>query len=234
MLIQSKQIKKLLASRVRVNAFAGGSSTSVVVTTAITTALASAGYGGGSVPVTPSSGESVTGIITTGSTNAVLIYTSSNKQPIVDNDGNEVYGRITEASSVYTLSYYSLVGGVETAYTAEGVNIDFEFAYRFDLKDLPTDSIISQKARNIADDPANQSGVYVTQVCTISGTNTVSNLSNTNIQTATAIFYINGQAILNTQGLATTTGGVVTVTPLTLGYSLETTDVLTASYYYNP
>lgn len=233
MLIQSKQIKKIFATRVRVNNFAGGSSTSIVVTTPITTALSTAGYNSSAVPVTASTAETTAGIITTGSTNVVLIYATSNKQPILDNAGNEVYGRITEALSVYTLSYYVLIAGVETAYTAEGINIDFEFSYRFEFKDLPTDAIISQKARNIADDPTNQSGVYVSEICTISGTNTVSNLGNSNIQTNTLVFYVNGQAIVNTQGIAATSGGVVTVTALTLGYSLETTDVLTATYFYN-
>jgi hypothetical protein len=63
---------------------------------------------------------------------------------------------------------------------------------------------------------------------TVSATNTITTLSPAPISGAKVRFYVNG--ILETAGVSITNGGVVTITPATLGYSIETTDIVTVGY----
>lgn len=233
MLLQSKQIKKIFAGRVRVAGFTTTATSSDTVTTDLTTALTTAGFNGGSVALTPSTGETTAGVITTGANNTALIFDATTGLPLDDGSGNEVYGRITEAAGVYTLSYYSLVAGVETAYSFSApTDIDFEFSYRYEFKDLPTDAIITTKARNINDDIPGTTGTLIIIILTIPGLNTIGNIGQTGIDLNTVNFFVNGQAIKNGQGISTTTAGVVTVTPGTLGYDIETTDIVTVSFKF--
>lgn len=233
MLLQSKQIKKLFAGRVRIDGFTTSAASSDVVTSELTTALTTAGYNGGSVALTPSTSETTAGVITTGGNNTVLIFDNATGLPVDDGSGNEVFGRLTELGSVYTLSYFSIVSGTETAYTfSSATDIDFEFAYRYEFKDLPTDAILAVKARNINDDVPGALGTLIIVGLTVTGLNTISNITQTGIDLNTVNFYVNGQAIKNGQGISTTTGGSVTVTPATLGYDIETTDIVTASFKF--
>jgi hypothetical protein len=64
----------------------------------------------------PSSGTTVKGVVVTTVYNRVVIRNFSDDE-ILDGSGNEVYGRITESAGTWTLSYYSLVSGTETAYS---------------------------------------------------------------------------------------------------------------------
>lgn len=51
----------------------------------------------------------------------------------VDDDGNLVYGRLTESSGTWTLSFYSLVFGVETAYSfTQQVNLNWYYHELFE------------------------------------------------------------------------------------------------------
>ena len=111
------------------------------VTVAITATLATAGRGAGLVPTTVSTGESVQGIIVTGGINRVEIFNTSLKDRFYAN-GNLVYGRITEAAGVYTLTYYYLNGAIETPYSISGpIAIDFVINYRFKIGTFPSDNL---------------------------------------------------------------------------------------------
>jgi hypothetical protein len=65
---------------------------------------------------TESSGSTVAGVVTTTVYNKVTIRNSANDDEYLDAFGNIVYGRITKSGSVWTLSYYSSIAGVETVY----------------------------------------------------------------------------------------------------------------------
>lgn len=56
---------------------------------------------------------------------AVLRYASgvNENDQIVDGSGNIVYGRVTESTGVWTLSYYVLIGGTETAYSFSSTDV---------------------------------------------------------------------------------------------------------------
>lgn len=69
---------------------------------------------------TPSSGSASLGVVVTGSYNKVTLRHASGvneNDQIDDGLGNIVYGRVTESVGVWTLSYYVLLSGTETAYT---------------------------------------------------------------------------------------------------------------------
>lgn len=70
--------------------------------------------------VVESSGPTVEGAVTTVPHNLVLLRQASGTsagQAFSDTNGNTVYGRLTKSGAVWTLSYYSLVSGTETAYS---------------------------------------------------------------------------------------------------------------------
>lgn len=65
---------------------------------------------------TPSTAQNVEGIVVNAPHNYIHVFDTS-QDAIFDGSGNKVYGRLTYAASVWTLSYYSNVAGTETAYS---------------------------------------------------------------------------------------------------------------------
>lgn len=228
-LLQSKQVEKILTCYNRVDGFTTSAATSDVVTTPITTALTTAGNNGVAVPLQVSTDVFTIGVVTAGS-NRVLIFDNTNKLPISDGNGDEVYGRITEAAGVYTLSYFVETAGVETAYAMVGADIDFEFAYRFDFVRFPADATIKVKSRNVGDDPASGgSGSSVEEIINISALNTFADL--TFNPSSNVILYINGKGEDNLSGGAfTEVAKAITWSSGNAGYDAETTDRAVAVY----
>jgi hypothetical protein len=70
---------------------------------------------------TPSGGLTSKGVVVTNPYNKVIIYYLNGDQ-VEDSLGNEVYAKITYSSPNYTLTYYSVQSGIETAYTFTGSN----------------------------------------------------------------------------------------------------------------
>lgn len=60
---------------------------------------------------------SVLGVVTDAPYNKVTLLDATNADQLKDADGNIIYGRVTFAASVWTISYYVLLGTTETAYT---------------------------------------------------------------------------------------------------------------------
>jgi hypothetical protein len=89
----------------------------------------------------------------TSGANRVLIYDSTTNNKLIDTNGNEVYGRITESGGVYTLSYFVEVAGVETAFTMTAGTIDFLFPYRFTFTQFPSDAPIRVQSSFVGEDP---------------------------------------------------------------------------------
>lgn len=65
---------------------------------------------------TPSSGSTVQGVVVTAPYNKVVLR-NSNGDDLVDGSGNVVYGRVTESTGVWTLTYYVDITGTETPYS---------------------------------------------------------------------------------------------------------------------
>ena len=159
-LIAAKQISKLIGSYVKVSNITTVG-TSINITTTLTTALLTAGYNGGPVPVVHSSNEASMGVITSSNNNVVFLFNAVTKEKVYYN-GNQIYGRIVNPllyPSYYTIIFYYLNSGVETAYTfLTNITLDYEIPYRFLLKDAPTDGIINNKVRFMPDDCSGGSG----------------------------------------------------------------------------
>lgn len=229
--IPAKQIFKIQAAPVRVGALSVASSaTSTVVTTGITTALSTAADGS-SVPLQVSSSNGL-GIITTGANNRCEIYNATSKDKILAANGEEVYGRLTEASGVYTLSYFTLPNtGTETAYTfPSATSIDFEFGYRFDFARLPIDALISMSTRNISDDPSGAgSGTLFAEQIAVTATNTLALLTKTPVAASTLELIVNGTSQDSFADFSLS-GRTITWNAGAAGFALATTDRVIARY----
>lgn len=231
MKIQAKQIARVLAAAIRVNGFAVATTTSsTVATSAITTALSTASDGS-AVPLQVSSSNGP-GVITTGANNRIEIYNSTSKDKILAANGEEVYGRLTEAGAAYTLSYFTLPNtGTEAPYTfPAATTIDFEFAYRFELHQVPTDSIIALSTRNINNDSSAGGAAPFGEVLAITATNTVALLTKTPTSQSTVEFTVNGQ--MARPGFDFTIAGkTITWVPATALFDLATTDLCYVTYF---
>ena len=75
-------------------------------------------------------GDSTTGGVITNGTKAYKcqVRDHDSQDPIDDGSGNEVYGRLSYVGGNYTLTWYSLVSGVETSYNfTASVDLDLAF-----------------------------------------------------------------------------------------------------------
>ena len=79
----------------------------------------------------------------------VIIRAAGTDNGIPDDNSDEVYGVLTEAAGVYTLSYKNSDG---TNYTFSGVtSIDFYFVEVYDLEDVPTELAINRGVMGVID-----------------------------------------------------------------------------------
>lgn len=136
---------KLLAAHNGVLTFSSSAASSDVVTTEV---LAAANT---DTPQTALTAKgiytgTVSGII---DSKKVIIRAAGTDNGISDDNSDEVYGVLTEAAGVYTLSYYNADG---TAYTfGSSTNIDFYFVEVFDLKDVPVELAINRGVMGVID-----------------------------------------------------------------------------------
>ena len=229
--IPAKQIIKVMAASIRVVGLAVATTTaSTNVTTPITTALTTASDGA-AVPLVVSANVTTPGVITTGASARVEIYGSTSKDKILATNGEEVYARLSEASGVYTLSYFTLPNsGTETPYTfPAAANIDFEFAYRFELYQLPADAIIGMSSRNISDDAGAASGTLFGEPIAVTATNTLAALTKTPVSQSTVQLLVNSTQ--QEPGFDfTISGKAITWVPASAKFDLATTDRVYALY----
>lgn len=222
--LQPKQLEDYKIGRMGVLNFTG-SGLSDVVTTQLTAAA-----GADSVPVQVGALK-VEGFITTGANNKVIVVDSAQENAIDDGLGNEVYARLTESVGVYTLSYFSIQTGVETAVTLASTAINFYVNYNFLFKNLPNDILVRVKATMTGEDPSSQSGRSIrNEKLTVTGLNTLSNLAKTPIDNSLAL-YINGKTEQEGASEAfTRVAKVLTWDATDAQYDLETTDDVAAHY----
>jgi hypothetical protein len=233
-MVAAKQIRRTLSASARVSGVSV-SGNSAVVTTQITTTLSTAGDGGVSVPVQALGGSNTIGVIVTSPNNRCEIYNGTTKEKIAG-AGSEVYARLAESSGTYTLSFFTLVAGTETAHTfASATPIDFEFNYRFDFARFPADGIVGIKSRNVADD-ASSNGSVITESLTVTALNVISSLSKTPDKSSNVLLIINRVCYTPLGGAAapfSLAGKDITWNAANAGFSLETTDIAQVRYTTN-
>lgn len=84
-------------------------------------------------------GDAVTeGVPTVAPNNYISIVEKTSYTELEDGSGNRVYGRLTEAAGVWTLSYYVVIAGVETAHSLSANDIRFIYRKVFNQADRPT------------------------------------------------------------------------------------------------
>ena len=226
---QAKQINKVLSSPVQVNSFtANGASANA--TTAITAALSTAGSGGRAVPLQVSTDDFTMGVETN---NWICpIEDAATKDPI-EESGYEVYGRLSESSGVYTLTWFYDADGTETAYTfASPVSINFRFCYMFDFDRYPPKTACSIISKMIEDDPSSQSGRPFAEELTPTGTNTLPNLTYTPTNNTPVFLIVNGHTENSLSGGGfSVSGKALTWSVANAEYDLATTDEVIAFYW---
>jgi hypothetical protein len=238
-LLQRKQIEWVNAGWVAVSTFSatGGSG---VVTSALTTALATAGRGATGVPLQPSVSEGL-GVITVVPNNRVEIYDATLKTKLVDGNDNEVYGRITESGGAYTLTYYVLDGGTEVGHSiASAIDIDFFFPYRFTADKYPVDASISLGLKTVYQDAIPAAGASsvlpeVNEVIAVTAQDTLASLASLPVTNSAMRLSINGQIFSSVESSPafTRSGQALTWSAANAGFSLDTTDSVIAYYFAN-
>lgn len=128
---------------------------------------------------TPGGGTSTAGVITSGSFNRAELKNPSNGDFYEDGSGNRVYGRVTEASGIWTLTYYIFNAGTETPYSFSGSNdIDIYFVEVFTQLTRPTISPdagamgSADATADVVDASATQRGVINTLAQSLAGVKT--------------------------------------------------------------
>ena len=135
--IKAKEIWKVQSGELQMAGVSLGASATTDVTTQITTLLSTAGANASSVSLKVSANDYDTGVVVG---LQVDVLDSSNGPIANPTTGNEIYGRITEAAGVYTLSLYENIAGVETTYTpTAGFTANVSVYYAFDFVSYPRD-----------------------------------------------------------------------------------------------
>lgn len=93
---QAKQIYKLVSGYLRMSSLTA-LGTSIDITSALTTALATASYNSQPIALAPSASNLVHGVAITSPANRVNVYNTASQQMFLDS-GEEVYGRLTYSS----------------------------------------------------------------------------------------------------------------------------------------
>ncbi len=238
MLVPEKQLDQIRAAFIGALNFSfPAAATATTVTSAVTTALATAADDGGAVPLQVSANRTQEGMVVANPKNKVEVVDTTTKLHLKDGSDNEVYGRITEASGVYTLSLYTLVAGVETAFTAPATSIDFAFPYRFTADHYPTDAGILFPVSMVENDPSQSVSQQnlKTERITVTAPNTLASLTETPDVPANVVLFVNGLAIDTFGGGAaafSVSGLTLTWSTTNAGFALATTDVVLARYTY--
>jgi hypothetical protein len=231
MLLQAKQLKKWLDAYVPMDSLAA-TGTSIDVTADLTALLATAGSGWVAVPLQVGTPATQIWVRADAAHNKVELFFNATGKKVNDGFGNEVYGRITEALWVYTLTFYSMISGVETSYDfgIVPVTIDSEFEYLFDFYRLPES--LHYTVRRTYDDLGAGSGTLVTENLPITALNTITSLAYLPDSNANVLLFINGKEEDTLWGTPSfsVAGSAITWSSANAGYDLETTDKATARY----
>jgi hypothetical protein len=175
-------------------------------------------------------GAAALGVLTTAPDNKVQLIATDTGTVIEDAGGQKVYGRLTWAASVWTLSFYTNEAGVETAHSLASTDITIFYREVFNLATRPTiPADIGEigsldLTADVVDASPTQRGVVSTGVQSFAGAKTftgaisASNLSGTNTGDVTLAAIgatpnanggsLSGQ-VLNLQPADASFGGVV-------------------------
>lgn len=218
-LIKAKQIDKVLGTlRTAASAFTVATGASVNVTTAFTGKTS----GGGNTAV---------GVYTTSPHNRVAIIVNATGKPLTDTSptANQVYGRLTFAASVWTLTFYT---GNDAAYTIPaghpslGSVVNLIYGESVQLSNINATDVIngldSIDETNV--DTSRHAHVNELKTVTTNGQTSFA-LTSTPLDPSLVEMFVNGQQM---QSRISVSGSTVTYTAT--DYALETTDEVRFTY----
>lgn len=96
---------------------------------------------------TPGGSNAVAGVYTTAIQNKVMLRNRATQKPFQDSLNRQIIARLTESIGVWTLSFFVVIAGSETAFNFTGnadvgANFDFRWCETVQLKDsLPTNVV---------------------------------------------------------------------------------------------
>jgi len=227
-LLRREQLKRIYnsAPQVSINFTTTAGATNDV--TSILTSLSTADGVPLQVAVTTSGSESMGYILST----RFKIQDTNSKQAMEDGSGNEIYVKLTKPASVYLANYFSLVGGVETAYTmSAGSNVDFVgIPYLYNDLLLPYDALTRANAVVVGEDPKG-SGKNFIETITATATNTLSDLTNDPVPNTPIALNINGGNYYATIDFTVASKAITWLnTQSSGGFDILTSDTVRAIY----
>ena len=113
---------------------------------------------------TPGGADAAVGVYTTAPDNFVQLLADADETEIIDGGGQRVYGRLTESSGTWTLSFFTSEAGVETAHSLSSQAVRIYFYEVFTMGTRPTRGADAGKlpsldaTSDIADASSTQSG----------------------------------------------------------------------------
>lgn len=224
--LHSSQVEKLLHALVYFTV-SSGVANNTNVTTALTTRLNTAGDGGVSVPVQEASTD--IGIVTSGA-NACKVF-QANGEAIYDANGNRVYGRITFASTTYTVSYFVLINGTQTAFSfGTSTNLLVGVPYAFDLFRYPRDAATNTPVEDTIQIGGTTPEKVFIERLNVSALNVVANLTKTPVNNTLVKLIVNGQLQTTFDNSFSVSNKTVTWSNTNARFDLRTTDLVISEY----
>lgn len=204
----------------------------------LSTAASTGGNNGTAVTHEASTAFNDDGWVVTASDNFTEISDDTSKRALSDSNGKEIFARITEASSVYTIRYYTLVSGTETPHAfTSAQTIKIIALYNFELDDLPNDARSRRLNARLREDPpgADVPNFAEAETLTPTADDTLPALANTPLSGAKVTLIINSETYLEDVHF-TRSGTAITWTftkgSPNFGFTLKTTDDVHAYYRY--
>lgn len=199
---------------------ASGGVTSLNVTNALQTAVATGSYRGDAVPLVASGGRESEGFVT-GShdfDNVGFVRDCDTGDSIYeDTTGREVYGRLVENAGVWTVEFYYLDDtGTEVSYSMDNDNVNICLPYIFEFGDWTF-----KKESAFADHSSSTGGGCPREECqVVSSINQVITLAGTPLNPNHQVF-INGVHVNpNAYAVSGSSHQTVTFNPANLGYDV--------------
>jgi len=213
-LIQDYQLGSFKGGFLSLSGFSTAGGGSDTISTPLATLASTATRQGGSLPLQSAnlnSGSEAQGFVVTTPLNKVELR-QSNGQHVLDSNGDDVYGRLTVSGSTWTVAYYSLVNGVETAYTgmASATVLTMLIPAFFTLANYPYTSDFIVADVSVDSDVSNVGKRATSQALTIATSNTIPSLSQT--PTGEVRLVVNGVSYssLDTTPLFSVSGTTIT------------------------
>lgn len=232
-LIQRDQVKIPQVGPMNILGYTTTAGTTNIINSALSSATQGAGYNNQNLPFQVASLAAYSETCGWILDRIISVYDSVTKTAFTDNNGNEVYGKITKPSADYLLAFFSIVNGTETPFAIDaGKVIDFQAQYLFDSNNAPIDLMIRQNAVQIGQDPENNTKLYHENL-TITALNTLSNLTYFPVEgTAVEILIDGGSHVSTVNGTISVAGKAITYnnTYNAGGYNIRTTSNAVAKY----